>query len=54
VAFQGITQYGKLSWSSREKATKQVINLRGIDGEEGEAGMKSFPTLRLGALNHTH
>jgi hypothetical protein len=39
VGFQGITKYGKLAWSSREKAIKQVINLSGIDGEKGETGV---------------
>ena len=44
MGFQGITQDRKFAWSGREKAVEEVINLGGIDGEEGEAGMQMFPT----------
>ena len=38
--FQGITQHGKFAWSGFDKAVEEVINLGGIDGEQGKAGMK--------------
>ena len=39
VGFQGITQYRKLAWGRFQKAVDQVINLGGVDGEKGKAGM---------------
>jgi hypothetical protein len=54
VRFQGITQDRKYVRFGVGEAVEEVNNLRGIDGEEGEAGMKSFPTLRISSLNHTH
>jgi hypothetical protein len=54
VGFEGITQNREFMRCGFGEAVEEVINLRGIDGEEGEAGMKSFSTLRIGALNHTH
>ena len=40
MGFQGITQHGKFAWSGFDQAVEEVINLGGIDGEKGEAGMK--------------
>ena len=40
MGFQGITQHGKFAWSGSEKAVEEVINLGGIDGEQGKAGME--------------
>ena len=34
----------------REQAIEEVINLGGIDRQEGEAGVEMFPTLIVGAL----
>ena len=45
MGFQGITQDGKFAWSGFEKAVEEVINLGGIDGEEGEAGVQMFPII---------
>jgi hypothetical protein len=54
VRFQGITQTPEFVRCGSGEAIEEVINLRGIDWKEGEAGMKSFPNMRVGALNHTH
>ena len=40
MGFQGITQHGKFAWSGFDQAVEEVINLGGIDGEKGKAGMK--------------
>ena len=40
----------RLAWLSQ--AVEKVVNLRGIDREKGEAGMKMFPI--IGALYRTH
>ena len=48
MGFQGITQHGKFARCGLEKAIEEVINLGGIDGEEGEAGVQMFPTLIIG------
>ena len=42
MGFQGIPQHCKFAWSGLDKAVEEVINLGGIDGEKGKAGMK-FP-----------
>jgi hypothetical protein len=54
VGLQGITQDRKVARCGGKKAVEEVINLRGIDRQKGEAGVKSFPTLRIGGLNQTH
>ena len=48
MGFQGITQDRKFAWRGVEKAVEEVINLGGIDGEEGKAGVQMFPTLIIG------
>ena len=40
MGFQGIPQHGKFAWSGVEKAVEEVINLGGIDGKQGKAGVK--------------
>ena len=40
VGFQGITQDRKFAGCGLEKAVEEVINLGGIDGQEGEAGVE--------------
>ena len=50
MGFQGITQHGKFARSGFEQAVEEVINLGGIDGQEGKAGMKMFPASIIGAL----
>ena len=49
MGFQGITQDREFAWCGREKTIEEVINLGGIDGEEGEAGVEflgeNHPTL---------
>ena len=40
MGFQGIPQHGKFAWSGVEQAVEEVINLGGIDGEEGKAGVE--------------
>ena len=40
MGFQGITQHGKFAWCGLDQAVEEVINLGGIDGEKGEAGME--------------
>ena len=36
---QGITQHREFARSGRQQAFKQIINLAGIDREQGEAGV---------------
>ena len=43
MGFQGITQHGKFAWSGGKEAVEEVINLGGIDGQEGEAGVELLP-----------
>ena len=50
VGFQGITQHGKFARCGVEQAVEEVINLGGIDGQQGEAGVQMFPTLIVGTL----
>ena len=50
MGFQGITQDREFAWSGSEKAVEEVINLGGIDGEEGEAGVEMFPAVIVGTL----
>jgi hypothetical protein len=43
VRFQGITQDREFARCGGKKAVEEVIDLRGIDGEEGEAGVELPP-----------
>ena len=54
MGFQGITQHGKFAWCGCKQAVEEVINLGGIDGEKGEAGVQMFPALIIGTLYRTH
>ncbi len=44
MGFQGITQHRKFAGSGFEEAVEEVINLGGIDGKKGEAGVELLPT----------
>ena len=42
VGLQGITQHGKFARCGFQQAVEEVVNLSGIDGKKGEAGVKMF------------
>ena len=52
--FRASRRTGKFAWRGGKQTVEEVINLGGIDGEKGKAGMQMFPTLIVGALYHTH
>jgi hypothetical protein len=54
VRFQGITQNREFGRCGIGEAVEEVIDLRGIDGQKGEAGVEVFPSLIIGAVYQTH
>ena len=40
MGLQGITQDWQFAWSGGEKTVEEEIDLSGIDGEKGEAGVE--------------
>ncbi len=45
MGLQSIAQHGKFAWRGGEKTVEEIINLGGIDGKKGKAGVEMFPII---------